>query len=372
MKLREENMSNIRRRFTAKTGVSLPESRPRRLPARSLLLAAVLAVLLTATAFAGTLLSGLEGDDLALSAEYLGGGVVEITVENRSGKSLNLQPAVKLLRWRTGEELSPAGDVAMEAPALAPGERGVMTVNLSGAYDIQKLEAPLEDDYYYFVVTNNHFAFGQDWMCSVSFSAPEEPVPEPLPPIPVSDAVGSLPTEPEGPVVSPVDPEWLGLEGPDDPADQRWTYQWGVFTAGRELIAEADSHALVLFANVPSGRYPGSMAAIPVRYVLTYERAAVESPGGSVFVHGQTVPLSALEDCRVYEDEEYVCYEVSRYIFTDLEQYVRSWADSDPNVSFCQEAMERVQTVYDGFGEEISIVRRETPLTATAYIPRAQ
>ena len=27
MKLREENMSNIRRRFTAKTGVSLPESR---------------------------------------------------------------------------------------------------------------------------------------------------------------------------------------------------------------------------------------------------------------------------------------------------------------------------------------------------------
>ena len=110
MKLREENMSNIRRRFTAKTGVSLPESRPRRLPARSLLLAAVLAVLLTATAFAGTLFSGLEGDDLALSAEYLGGGVVEITVENRSGKSLNLQPAVKLLRWRTGEEL-PLGEI---------------------------------------------------------------------------------------------------------------------------------------------------------------------------------------------------------------------------------------------------------------------
>ena len=94
MKLQHENMANIRRRFTAKTGVSMPESRPRRLPARSLLLAAVLAVLLTATAFAGTLFSGLEGDDLALSAEYLGGGVVEITVENRSGKSLNLQPAV--------------------------------------------------------------------------------------------------------------------------------------------------------------------------------------------------------------------------------------------------------------------------------------
>ena len=188
MKLREENMSNIRRRFTAKTGVSLPESRPRRLPARSLLLAAVLAVLLTATAFAGTLFSGLEGDDLALSAKYLGGGVVEITVENRSGKSLNLQPAVKLLRWRTGEELSPAGDVA-----LAPGERGVMTVNLSGAYDIQKLEAPLEDDYYYFVVTNNHFAFGQDWMCSVSFSAPEEPVPEPLPPVPLPETDGPVP-----------------------------------------------------------------------------------------------------------------------------------------------------------------------------------
>lgn len=372
MKLRNENMSNIRRRFTAKTGVDLPELLHRRLPARTLLLAAVLAALLTATAFAGTLFSGLEGDELCLSAKYLGSGVVEITVENHSDKTLRLQPVIRLMRWRTGEELPPGGEVRIENTCFAPGEKGVMTVDLSAAYDAAALEKPLEDDSYYFVLTNNHFTFGQNWMCFVSFCEPEETGSAPPLQAPLPIAESAPPIQPTVPVVSPIDPEWLRLEEPGSLDSQRWTCQWGVLTAERELIAEEDSHALVLFADVPSDRYPGSLETIPVRYVLTYSRSDTENPEGRVLIHGQTVSFAELEDCRVYGDADYVCYEVSRYIFTDLERYVRSWADSNPNISFSQTVLSQVQTVRDSFPEDISVVRRETPLTAASYIPRAQ
>ena len=45
-----------------------------------------------------------------------------------------------------------------------------MTVDLSSAYNLDELETPLHNDWYYLVLTNHNFLFGQDWMCSVSFS----------------------------------------------------------------------------------------------------------------------------------------------------------------------------------------------------------
>ena len=49
-----------------------------------------------------------------------------------------------------------------------------MTIDLSEAYDIALLETPLVgNDWYYFILTNNHFAFGQDWMCPVDFAEPD-------------------------------------------------------------------------------------------------------------------------------------------------------------------------------------------------------
>ncbi len=54
-----------------------------------------------------------------------------------------------------------------------------MTIDLSGAYDLALLEQPLTDDWYYFVLTNNNFAFGQDWHCTVEFAEPVENVTAP-------------------------------------------------------------------------------------------------------------------------------------------------------------------------------------------------
>lgn len=168
----KENRDHIKAIFQERTGVELTR---RRWAGRAVRVAAVAAAVLaccTVTALAANrLFSSLDGDDLALSAVYEGDGIVTVQVENRSGKALHFQKALKLMRWTTGEEIAPAsGDVTFTGTEIEPHSSGVMTIDLSGAYDIGALEQPLTDDWYYFVLTNNNFVFGQDWMCSVDFA----------------------------------------------------------------------------------------------------------------------------------------------------------------------------------------------------------
>jgi hypothetical protein len=61
------------------------------------------------------------------------------------------------------------GKVGFEGTRIPARSSGVMTIDLSQAYDISVLERPLASGYYFLVLTNNGFAFGQDWQCSVDF-----------------------------------------------------------------------------------------------------------------------------------------------------------------------------------------------------------
>ena len=69
------NLQNIKDIFEEKTGVELV-SRRRRPIGVSVLVAAVMVCCLTMTAFAVSLFSSLDGDDLSLSATYEGNGLV--------------------------------------------------------------------------------------------------------------------------------------------------------------------------------------------------------------------------------------------------------------------------------------------------------
>lgn len=47
---------------------------------------------------------------------------------------------------------------------------GTIVIDLSEGYNIAELEGPLPSgDWYYLVLTNNNFVFGQDWMCGIDF-----------------------------------------------------------------------------------------------------------------------------------------------------------------------------------------------------------
>ena len=185
----QTHLRNIKSSFEEKTGVDLTSRKPMRHPFRTVtVLAAVIGCCLTMTAFAISMFSSLSGDDLSLAATYEGNGVVFVQVENRSDKELDFQSTLKLMRWSTSEEVKPLSKkVSFNNTTIPAHSSGTMEIDLSGAYDMSLLETPiLDDDWYYFVLTNNNFVFGQDWMCSVEFAEPiptDRVAPTPITPV---------------------------------------------------------------------------------------------------------------------------------------------------------------------------------------------
>ena len=60
--------------------------------------------------------------------------------------------------------------IRMSGQTIEPRSQGVVSIDISEGYDVKAVEENLpEGDWYYFVLTNNNFAFGQDWMCSFDF-----------------------------------------------------------------------------------------------------------------------------------------------------------------------------------------------------------
>ena len=145
---------------------------------RFFLVAAVICCFLLLSAFAVKLFSPLNGDALTLEGTYLGDGIVSIRVENRSSRDLRFQPQVKLIKWLGEEEVPQLGSPPVfsneEIPAAATQ---VMTVDLSGVYDIELLEASHPWQWYYLILTNRDFFFGHEWKCSINFGSWE---PEPV------------------------------------------------------------------------------------------------------------------------------------------------------------------------------------------------
>ena len=138
-KLTRENLNNIKDRFERETGAQLQPTRLRM--GRVMLLAAVVALGAVLAAFASPLFTPLNGDELSLSGEYLGNGIVSVLVKNESDKDLTITDA-KLFSWNDGEvEMVSGGEVVLENTRIEAGTEGTLTVDLSGAYDIEYLES---------------------------------------------------------------------------------------------------------------------------------------------------------------------------------------------------------------------------------------
>ena len=401
----EENYRNIQNLFTEKTGVPLRKRRAARIVPFALA-AAVLAALLTVTALAADLFSPLAGDDLALGAVYEGDGIVSVQVENRSDKELKFQEQVRLMRWETGEEIAPKSGAAVRFTntVFAPRTEGVMTLDLSDAYDLSALDGGLSQGGYYLVLTNANFVFGQDWMCFIHAAVPEETgetagaVPEKTP---EPTAAPAAPAETDAELTSRVEETLRPYFAMSGDVAQRRAHNAEYYAACAELLAPlgervarpapsdlvigdaeegvifdstapADAQHLLTGENyttldaygLPVSGAPGEEALvlsalvaqragdvdggapIPVVYLFTYFREDVEN-ADYLFVHGQLVPLAELEDRRVYEDERYVCYELSAYFYTDVQTHAETLCAQRGDVCWDDAARQRVQNIYD-------------------------
>lgn len=366
--------------------------------------AAALLCCFSMTTFAINLFSSLSGDDLSLSSTYEGNGVVSIQVENRSNKELHFQSALKLMRWSTNEEVEPfTGDVSFSNTDIPAHSSGTMIIDLSEAYDITLLETPLsDDDWYYFILTNNNFLFGQDWMCTVEFAqsipinndnqtaiTPADADPELIAKITeelryyfesypldieernqLADEYLELCKQLFGQlnvnVVRSVSPMELTLIDNNEnvlfdstvPADMQLQltglHRRSTDGYGKIIGSSIEESAMVISAYIPQrkGEIDGG-ADIPLIYVFMYDVNDIESLQDYAFIRGQLMTFEQMEHYKIYEDEHYVCYDTSDLFYTDLRQYVESMVNQRSDIYFDEQVWERIQNIYNYYRENI-------------------
>lgn len=398
---KKENLENIKNIFEEKTGVALPERRRVHRPVKIALVLAALIACLSLTAFAGVRFSTLQGDELALGAVYEGDGVVAISVENRSDKLLEFEPNFYLRRWKGSAVAVDMEKVRFENLEFAPYSEGVMRIDLSEACDVAALEEPLESgNWYYFLLTNDRFIFGQDWMCSVDFSGDKTDEP------PVAEFTDDYHVEPssseesrkhieeslrphfenisidilerrqqaydyiaaytellegfEGEVVSSVSPCLPGnrvditqplLTVKTEP-DGRTFSRWSGIDNDYRFLATEGEYAYIVDAILPTsdGEYTLS---VPMVFILSYEREAI-SDEAYAFVHGRLLTFAEMEQYKVYEGEGKVSYEISPIIFDDPAEYVRAVDRQYTSDDLDEATVEQFVTMYEQYRENLS------------------
>ena len=414
---RKKNLRHIKNIFEEKTGADLnPAHRTRqRQPGRTaLILAASLAVCLVLVGFAQPVFSPLNGDELSLGGTYLGDGIVSVHVENRSDKELKFQEQVKLMNWGTAQEVeSTGGRVTMENTVFPAHSEGTMTIDLSEAYDVEALETIQPGEagtiYYYLLLTNQNFLFGQDWMCSFSFrDSSEEPAEEPesteaetLPPEPVEAVIAEDIEEElrfyfeeaynlpmafneqnfvyqqkvqevlrrfDGTVVAPVEPMLIVGRTPEDvvfdpevPMEQQYLLvgeNYHIIDGYGRIVAGFNSptgweHALTLKALLPSyrGETDGGVY-MPLIYLFTYEVSAIREDNTYAFIYGQLLSFAEMEQYKFYEDDQYAVYEVTDLFYTDLDAYIDYFLTTRDDIYFDEQVRQRIYNIYDYFKDK--------------------
>lgn len=389
-RFRKENKKHIEEIFSAKTGVAL-YGKPHRIGKAAVILAAAIVCFTVFAGFSADLFSGLEGDELSLSADYLGEGIVTVQVENRSDKPLTFQKDVKLMRWSTGEEVPPvSGEATVENREFPAHSQGTMTIDLSQAYDLDTLERPMPyTDWYYFVLTNNGFLFGHDWHCPITFGEqlPEEPAPEKLPPAEADaalkgqiseellpffqaetpgaarnqvgeyyEAVRKLLTDVEGSLVKPAQPS-LGIDGmnPETPFDdtvpldrQHWLcgLNWHLLDDyGIPVGATEEGHALAITALAPIYKWNDDGGyGVNTVYYMFYSVADIMDEEKLAFIRGRLLTFREMEDWKVYEDGDYVGYDVTDLFYSDLRAHTENIL-LPQNAYFDDQIWQRIQNI---------------------------
>lgn len=395
--MKSENLKNIRTIFEAGTGTELSNTVHGKKPLITVLIAACLVCLMTVTAFAAGIFNSLEGDDLALSSSYEGSGIVNLTVENRSDKELQLQPKLYLRLWSSGEDVPKlSGDVIFTDNAPIPAHSSsTIKIDLSKAYDVERLEKPLSADNYYFVLTNSNFLFGHDWICTVKFiEEPSENMDEGKHDVVIASAINALlrfyyETFPdratgelvglhqeyiekyealldefEGTVVSPIKPShgsmYVGGHVPEPPNAGLVFYDtaeptaeqaelWGagdtVFDVNMKLLGKDGEYGEKIYIRLPDPTYPGAFIEIPVIYLLVYNKEEA-LPENYAFIRGQVIGFDELQELAVFDDGKFICYNISEFVYSDLNDYINC-AVSYYGQNLSQEDMDFLHETYE-------------------------
>ena len=363
----------------------------------AVLVAAVI-IALGLIACAPMLFSSLAGDDLSFQSFYKGNGIVEINIENKSDKVLCFQKKLKLKLWSEGQEIPAHGKVIFSGTRIPAQSSGTLTIDLSKAYDLEELEKPLRNDSYYLILTNHNFVFGQDWMCTVKFAETvweKNVYPEPISPADadpeltrkvetdLQDFFSETLLEPDKraevigayyeacaeliqnsgkTVIHPVSPAPYFLF--DDPPagtifdknlPEDVPYQLiGIHESSLDSYffpvgASWEDTAKVFEVVIPQHQadlYRVQGDAIEIGYVMIYDAQQCQTPNAYTLIRGQLIPVSELSFHIVYEDSQYVAYDVTGYFMTDIETHIEAFRSWRTDLFVNEDVQRRIKNAY--------------------------
>ena len=421
--MNQHNLDHIKDIFERETGVSLTPQ-PVFPKTKRIVLAAVLVALVFAmAAFTTVVFTPLNGDKLSLGGQYVGNGIIAVTVTNDSSKELRLQEQVKLYKWVGGKEIPLDGEkIIFDETRVEPHSQKVIRIDLTEACDWSLLEQEIpKGQVYYLLLTNRNFLFGHDWMCSFTLTQPEETVqppekvqspPENENPETVPEAlrfyfeesfenqlpafneanfqylqrVDELLKRQEERIILPVSPSIMVM-GPSDrkdlpgladlpkgmildktaPEDRQYLLtgaEWMTFdTHGHLVGASMEDKVYAICAMMPqyAGETDGGVL-IPVRYLAAYRREEIKGDG-CIFLHGQLCNLTEMAGYVAYEDEKFTFYDVTHLFYTDLEKHIDQFLATRTDL-YCDDGVrERIRNVcnYYGRAENVEMKYPENP-----------
>ena len=376
MKFQKHNLHNIKGIISDETGVSFESRRISFFSVRRMVAVAALIGMLAVTAAATELFSSLSGDELSFSSNYQENGIVKIEVENKSSKQISFEEKVKVMQFYENKEIEPHGEVLFSGTKIAPNSKGTLQIDLSEAYDIKELEKEIPNDWYYLVLTNNNFMFGQDWMCTVEFSPvhpdePNYPLPETNTSEPLNISFDSLKpyfkraqeeiiwgqpdrlqfiasyyeeaekalSQVDERIVPASDIHETGIQLKEDfltldPVNDYYIPKEGYLMSSHKVsgvdgffipVGRKDEKALVIEALLPqkADDINSGGTGIPLAYFMAYKSDEVQKENSCAFIRGQLVSFSDMSDFEAYRDENYIIYNVTGLFYTDLESYIK-------------------------------------------------
>lgn len=123
---------------------------------------------------------------------------------------------------------------------------------------------------------------------------------------------------------------------------------------GKIIGSSNTEQALVLSAYIP--QHKGDIdrgVGIPLIYVLTYEKSKITDAQDCAFIRGRLMTFEEMEPYKIYEDEQYACYDVSPLFYSDLRRHVESMVSQRSDVYFDEQIWVRVQNIYNYYKENL-------------------
>lgn len=392
-RMQKHNMYNIKRNFEKKTGTRLisagskeekafeETAAPRKRLPRVALIAAIITVFVTLTAFAVSIFSTWAGDSLTITASYYGDGIVWVEITNQSDKDLKLEPKMKLYYYSTQKLVESTDEEPyIEKLTIPANSTEKVRLDLRRTYDVEALENS-KNDFYYLQMTNDSFLLGQKWSCMVSFVLSDYVTPW----YELSDEShldGVLPSLrayyqnftpdifarwPDAfDYLELVQTELAKVDGnivrPSTPYLNFDAYDWmeggpmSSFDGYNKLIGIDETEYFdTIGVSVPRVLDNGEFNAgqvIPLFYLVKYAVSDIQSPQDYVFIRGNLMTFEGMKQYKVYEDEQYVVYEVHKLVYSDLRTYVTDMLLQMDDIYLDEEVWDRIERFYNHFADK--------------------